>query len=192
MPVIYSCFSVCRLLPSFRSAFTGYFFVLPAVGFRHYMTGSSVSLASNGNYWSSTLEAGKSPRLYFSNSSANTSADILASGFSVRCVQAFTVTLLIFYFQTLITSYYHKLPTFTPSKEWHISGVPKAKAFGRVIHVNSVTYRRSKNRRLENNICVYAGYPFPLFGLPAFSASLPICFYSLLLRSTCRWLPFMP
>ncbi|WP_102406021.1 FISUMP domain-containing protein [Parabacteroides bouchesdurhonensis] len=62
-------------------------FVLPAVGFRHYMTGSSVSLASNGNYWSSTLEAGKSPRLYFSYSSANTSADILASGFSVRCVQ---------------------------------------------------------------------------------------------------------
>ncbi len=31
-----------------------------------------------------------------------------------------------------------------PSKEWHISGVPKAKGFGRVIHVNSVTYRLIK------------------------------------------------
>ena len=33
----------------------------------------------------------------------------------------------------LITFHHYKLPTFTPSKEWRISGVPKAKAFGRVI-----------------------------------------------------------
>ncbi|WP_270229998.1 hypothetical protein [Parabacteroides bouchesdurhonensis] len=31
-----------------------------------------------------------------------------------------------------------------PSKEWHISGVPKAKAFGSAINVNSVTYRLIK------------------------------------------------
>ena len=90
------------------------------------------------------LEAGKSPRLNFNNGSSNTSTDVLANGISVRCVQAFTATLLIFYFQKLNTLSYHKLPTFTPSKEWHISGVPKVKAFGRVIHVNSVIYRLIK------------------------------------------------
>ena len=41
-------------------------------------------------------------------------------------------------------------------------------AFGRVIDVNSVTDRRSKNRRLKNHLCVYVGYPFPLFGLAGF------------------------
>ncbi|WP_270229995.1 hypothetical protein [Parabacteroides bouchesdurhonensis] len=128
--------------------------------------------ASNGYYWSSALESsGTSPRLNFNSGTPNTTASNLANALSVRCVQAFTTTLLILYFQTLITLHYHKLPTFTPSKEWHISGVPKVKAFGRVIHVNSVTYRHSKNRRLENNVYVYAGYPFPLFGLPAFMPS---------------------
>ncbi|RHJ88885.1 hypothetical protein DW095_14495 [Bacteroides sp. AM07-16] len=84
------------------------------------------------------------PRLTFETGDANTNAYYSAGGFSVRCVQAFTATLLILYFQMLITLSYHKLPTFTPSKEWHISGVPKAKVFGSAIHVNSVTYRLIK------------------------------------------------
>ncbi|WP_270229990.1 FISUMP domain-containing protein [Parabacteroides bouchesdurhonensis] len=61
-------------------------FVLPAAGYRNSSSGSSSSQASSGNYWSSTLEAGKSPRLYF-GSSADTNANSLANGFSVRCVQ---------------------------------------------------------------------------------------------------------
>ena len=85
--------------------------------------------------------------MYFDSGTANTNVLNLAYGFSVRCVQAFTATLLILYFQMLITFHHYKLPTFTPSKEWRISGVPKAKAFGRVIHVNSVTYRLIKDFR---------------------------------------------
>ncbi len=97
MPVIHSRFSVCRLLPSFRYAFTGYFFVLPAAGYRDNSNGLSNNEASNGRYWSSVLEAGKSPRLNFNNGSANTDANNLAYGLSVRCVQAFTATLLILF-----------------------------------------------------------------------------------------------
>ena len=148
MPVIHSRFSVCRLFrPSCRSAFTGYFFVLPAAGYRDNDNGSSRNQATFGSYWSSKLEVGSSPRLEFSSSSASMTAISLAYALSVRCVQAFTATLLILYFQMLITFHHYKLPTFTPSKEWRISGVPKAKAFGRVIHVNSVTYRLIKDFR---------------------------------------------
>ena len=102
-------------------------------------------MANGGFYWSSTInETGYSPRLFFGNGSANMNTEVLSYGFSVRCVQAFTATLLILYFQMLITFHHYKLPTFTPSKEWRISGVPKVKAFGRVIHVNSVIYRLIK------------------------------------------------
>ncbi len=95
MPVIHSRFSVCRLFrPSCRSAFTGYFFVLPAAGYRYCIDGSSKNQASEGDYWSSTLEAGRSPRLYF-GSSADTNANNLANGFSVRCVQVFTTILKV-------------------------------------------------------------------------------------------------
>ncbi|RHJ88865.1 hypothetical protein DW095_14550 [Bacteroides sp. AM07-16] len=129
----------------FHSIKKDYFFVLPAAGFRHGNTGASNGQAAEGRYWSSTLDSsGNSHRLYFYNSSATLNADNLGHGFSVRCVQAFTATLLILYFQMLITFHHYKLPTFTPSKEWRISGVPKVKAFGRVIHVNSVTYRLIK------------------------------------------------
>ncbi|WP_270229993.1 hypothetical protein [Parabacteroides bouchesdurhonensis] len=84
-------------MPSCRSAFTGYLCVLPAAGYRNNSSGSSSNQASNGNYWSSTLEAGKSPRLNFNSSGANTNAEMLAYGFSVRCVQVFTATLLILF-----------------------------------------------------------------------------------------------
>ena len=68
----------------------GYFNVLPAAGYRT-NSGSSGNLASDGLYWSCTLSAiGKSPRLDFYSSGANTNADPLANGLSVRCVQAFT------------------------------------------------------------------------------------------------------
>ncbi|WP_159063518.1 hypothetical protein [Parabacteroides bouchesdurhonensis] len=102
-------------------------------------------MANEGDYWSSSLTvAGQSPRLAFTDGVANMNTTTFANALSVRCVQAFTATLLILYFQMLITFHHYKLPTFTPSKEWHISGVPKAKAFGSVIHVNSVTYRLIK------------------------------------------------
>ncbi|WP_159063519.1 hypothetical protein [Parabacteroides bouchesdurhonensis] len=82
--------------PSFRSAFTGHLFVLPAAGYRNNSDGSSNNQASNGNYWSSTLESsGKSPRLNFNSSDANTNANNLANGYSVRCVQVFTGLSLI-------------------------------------------------------------------------------------------------
>ncbi|RHJ88921.1 hypothetical protein DW095_14395 [Bacteroides sp. AM07-16] len=85
-------FRSCRLFqPSFRFAFTGHLFVLPAAGYRNNSSGSSNNQAAEGNYWSSTLESsGKSPRLNFNSSTANTDANNLANGFSVRCVQAFT------------------------------------------------------------------------------------------------------
>uniref|UniRef100_UPI001C9D5FAF fibrobacter succinogenes major paralogous domain-containing protein n=1 Tax=Parabacteroides bouchesdurhonensis TaxID=1936995 RepID=UPI001C9D5FAF len=76
-----------------------YFFVLPAAGYRNSSSGSSTSQASYGSYWSSTLESsGKSPRLNFDSGTPNATAGNLANALSVRCVQAFTAALLIFYF----------------------------------------------------------------------------------------------
>ena len=60
---------------------------LPAAGCRYNSSGSSSGQTFYGYYWSSTLEAGKSPRLFFFSSGANTNAELLAYGFSVRCVQ---------------------------------------------------------------------------------------------------------
>ncbi|RHJ88926.1 hypothetical protein DW095_14390 [Bacteroides sp. AM07-16] len=69
---------------------------MPAAGYRNNSDGSSNNQASNGNYWSSTLESsGKSPRLNFNSSDANTNATNLANGYSVRCVQVFTGLSLI-------------------------------------------------------------------------------------------------
>ncbi|WP_099463129.1 hypothetical protein [Parabacteroides provencensis] len=78
--IVFTSYSLYRLLR-----------VVPAAGNRNNSSGSSNNLASNGNYWSSTLtEAGKSPRLNFNSGGANTNAEVLSYGFSVRCVQAFT------------------------------------------------------------------------------------------------------
>ena len=43
------------------------------------------------------LETGKSPRLGFTSSIANTDTVNLAFGYSVRCVQVFTAALLILF-----------------------------------------------------------------------------------------------
>ena len=108
MPVIHSRFSVCRLFrPSCRSAFTGYFFVLPAAGLRNHTEGVSTNQARNGYYWASPLNAsGQSTCLNMYSDNATVSDANLAYGLSVRCVQAFTATLLILYFQKLITLHY--------------------------------------------------------------------------------------
>ena len=76
----------------------GYFTVLPAAGFRNYSDGSYGGLSTSGHYWSSPLtRTGKSFRLRFASNLASTDEDGLAYGYSVRCVQVFTVTLLLHY-----------------------------------------------------------------------------------------------
>ncbi|WP_455627860.1 hypothetical protein [Parabacteroides chinchillae] len=82
---------ISLLLYQFYSIKKGYFYILPAAGYRTRDTGSSTKVASDGLYWSSTLlVSGKSSRMNFYSSGANTNEDHLANGMSVRCVQAFT------------------------------------------------------------------------------------------------------
>ena len=90
------------LLYSLRIVLYWLLFVLPAAGRRDAGTSSSNNLASNGNYWSSTLTAtGQSPFLNFNSSSASTSEGALAFASSVRCVQAFTEPLFFLTFATI-------------------------------------------------------------------------------------------
>ncbi|WP_099463128.1 fibrobacter succinogenes major paralogous domain-containing protein [Parabacteroides provencensis] len=82
---------ISLLLYQFYSIKKGYFYILPAAGYRDHGSGSSNGLAFEGDYWSSTLgEVGLARRLYFTGSVAKVDELSLAYGFSVRCVQAFT------------------------------------------------------------------------------------------------------
>ena len=81
---------ISLLLYQFYSIKKGYFYILPAAGYRNHGDGRSLGLAASGNYWSSTYSGGKSPRLAILPDGALLGADSFAYGFSVRCVQAFT------------------------------------------------------------------------------------------------------
>lgn len=75
----------------------GCFLFLPAAGNRNNTNGSGTTATnnagSNGNYWSKEENSSNNGyNLNFNSGNANTNNNNKTSGFSVRCVQAFTVS----------------------------------------------------------------------------------------------------
>lgn len=66
---------------------------LPVAGNRNNASGAGTNRGANGLYWSCTVDGTRTPRLNFNSSGADMNSDKRANAFSVRCVQAFMVSL---------------------------------------------------------------------------------------------------
>jgi uncharacterized protein (TIGR02145 family) len=60
---------------------------LPLAGYRGFSSGSLNGVGSYGRYWSSTVDASNSQRLYFDSSNAGMLSYSRAYGYSVRCLK---------------------------------------------------------------------------------------------------------